>query len=404
VVRKNIADVAIAGGGLVGATLAIALAQHNLTSIVIDCQHPDEATTGENDGRTTAVSYGSRQILEKLDIWEKINPHAEPIAHINIFQQSSLSETPTTPWAVYFNPEDTGNLPIGYMVENSVLRKALVDTARTISAIQWIAPAQINHTRRNAEGVVAELTDGRCFETSLIVGAEGRLSPVREEAGLAIRQWDYAQMALVAHIFHEHPHQGTAWEIFQVQGPFAVLPLPDCPQSGRHCSGIVWTGSPARMEELLKLNNEDLSGELEKIFPYYGSPCFSGKRWIYPLSAMIAKKCIGHRLAIIGDAAHVVHPVGGQGVNLGWRDARDLASVLAKAKKFGLDLGGEEQLKTYQQLRRRDVLSVLAMTDGLVRLFSHTSGILHFLCSAGLGTVNQLSFIKRRLVRKVMGI
>jgi 2-octaprenyl-6-methoxyphenol hydroxylase len=210
-------------------------------------------------------------------------------------------------------------------------------------------------------------------------------------------------MALIAHVSHEKPHCGGAWEVFQPMGPFAILPLGKSP-SGHNRSGIVWTGSPEEIERLLSLDDAALSKELFEIFPYYGAIEVSGKRWSYPLSASIAKATTEHRLAIVGDAAHTVHPVAGQGVNLGWRDAKTMAEVLIKARNLGLDIGSTSVLADYERRRRFDTASILAMTDGMVRLFSNQSSILSFLRNAGLGIVNQIPPLKRRLMRHAMGI
>jgi 2-octaprenyl-6-methoxyphenol hydroxylase len=211
-------------------------------------------------------------------------------------------------------------------------------------------------------------------------------------------------MALIAHVTHEKPHHGSAWEVFQPQGPFAILPLKICPATGAYRSGIVWTGSPEDTDRLLSLDDAVISAELQEIFPYFGTIQLSGKRWSYPLSAMIAKGTVGHRFAIVGDAAHTVHPVAGQGVNLGWRDAQALAEVLGKARRLGLDIGSKSILQDYQRRRRVDTASILAMSDGMVRLFSNKSSMLSFLRNTGLGIVNQVPPLKRRLMRHAMGI
>lgn len=392
------ADVVIVGGGLVGGTLSVALAQENFNVAVIDRESPDELLEPDLDGRTTAVSYGSKLIFEKLGIWEKVEHAAEPILDIRVFERDS-------PWAIYYDHRDVGGVPMGYIVENRVLRQGIFHRATELAnQIAWMAPANVLQTTRNLGEVIIDLEDGRSLKSPLLVGAEGRLSPTRDDANLKTYRWSYEKTALIAHVRHEKPHLGTAWEIFQPQGPFAILPLRTCPHSGKHRSGIVWTGSPNDIKQLLKLDDETLSLELHELFPYFGTMEVSGKRWSYPLSAMVAKDTVDHRLAILGDAAHTVHPVAGQGVNLGWRDAETLADVLGKARSLGLDIGSMSILKDYQQRRRMDTLSILAMSDGMVRLFSNNSSILSFLRNTGLGLVNQIPPLKRRLMRHAMGI
>jgi 2-octaprenyl-6-methoxyphenol hydroxylase len=294
---------------------------------------------------------------------------------------------------------------MGYIVENKVLRQGIFHRAHElVDRLAWIAPAMVETTDRQSHKAIVRLTDGRIVEAALIIGAEGRLSPTREKAGIENFHWSYHQAALIAHTQHEKPHQGSAWEIFQPQGPFAILPMRCCPQTGAYRSGLVWTGSREDIERLLALDDTAISRELEELFPYFGTIKISGKRWSYPLSAMVAKQAVGHRLAIVGDAAHVVHPVAGQGVNLGWRDAHELGCVLGQAKQLGLDLGSKSILQNYQRRRRVDTLSILALTDGMVRLFSNRSSILSFLRNAGLGAVNQIPPLKRRLIKRAMGI
>jgi len=397
-VNPSRVDVVVIGGGLVGGTLAIALAQQGFRVAVIDRESPEELLKPDVDGRTTAVSYGSKLIFDQLGIWNKVDHAAEPILNIRAFERDS-------PWAIYYDHRDVGNVPMGYIVENRILRQGIFHRAAELSdSLNWIAPASVTRTERTFERVIVELADGYTLSASLLVGAEGRLSPTRDEAGFKTFQWRYEKLALIAHVSHEKPHQGSAWEIFQPQGPFAILPLKTCPVTGAYRSGIVWTGSPNDINRLLALDDGAISTELQEIFPYFGAIQLSGKRWSYPLSAMIAKRTVDHRLAIVGDAAHTVHPVAGQGVNLGWRDAQTLAEVIGKAKRLGIDIGSKSILQDYQRQRRIDTASILAMSDGMVRLFSNQSSILSFLRNTGLGIVNQIPPLKRRLMRHAMGI
>lgn len=392
------ADVVIVGGGLVGGTLGVALAQQKFSVAVIDREAPENLLKPDLDGRTTAVSYGSKLIFDHLHIWNKIEHAAEPILDIRVFERGS-------PWAVYYDYRDVGDVPMGYIVENRVLRQGIFSQARELqNHLTWIAPATVVQTERNPEGTVIHLSDGRILKAPLLVGAEGRLSSTRDEAGLKTFRWNYKQTALIAHVTHEKPHEGSAWEIFQPQGPFAILPLRPCPTTGAYRSGIVWTGSCDDIRRLLDLDDAAISAALQDIFPYFGVIHLSGKRWSYPLGAMIAKETISHRLVIVGDAAHGVHPVAGQGVNLGWRDAQTLADVLGKAKELGLDIGSKSVLQGYQNRRRLDTLSILAMSDGMVRLFSNKSSVLSFLRNTGLGVVNRIPPLKRHLMRRAMGL
>lgn len=397
-VKPQIMDVVIVGGGLVGGTLGVALAQQGFMVTVIDRESSETLLKPDLDGRTTAVAYGSKLIFDHLNIWPKVEHAAEPILDIRVFEKDS-------PWAVYYDHQDVGPDPMGYIVENRTLRQGIFQRAQELSDnLIWRAPAEVHQTERHLETAIIHLEDGHVLKAPLIIGAEGRLSPLRDEAGIKTHQWRYNQSALIAHVRHEKPHEGKAWEIFQPQGPFAILPLRKCTLTGMCRSGIVWTGSPEDIHRLLELDDVKISQELQEIFPYYGTLELSGKRWSYPLSAMVARSTVDHRLAIVGDAAHTVHPVAGQGVNLGWRDAQTLAEVLKKAKDLGLDIGSKSILSEYQHRRRLDTASILAMSDGMVRLFSNKSSILSFMRTTGLGIVNQIPPLKRRLIRKAMGI
>lgn len=390
-------DVIIIGGGLAGGMLAIGLAQQNFKVAVIDKEPPDELLKPDYDGRTTAVAYGSKLIFDDLGIWDKVMHAAEPIFTIHVFEKDS-------PWAIHYDHKDLGSEPMGYIVENRLLRQNVFYRAQELKqTLTWLAPAEVSHTERQSHEVTVHLADKRVLKSSLLIAAEGRTSRTRDEAGIQSKRWSYEQMALIAHVSHEKPHQGGAWEIFQPIGPFAILPLRKS-STANNRSGIVWTGSPEEIKRLLWLDDTAISKELYEIFPYYGTIEVAGKRWSYPLSASIAKATTDHRLAIVGDAAHTVHPVAGQGVNLGWRDAKTLVEVLTRARNLGLDIGSASILADYERRRRFDTTSIVAMTDGMVRLFSNQSSILSFLRNAGLGMVNQIPPLKRRLMRHAMGI
>lgn len=391
-------DSVVIGGGLVGGTLGVAFAQQGLSVTVVDRESQNNLLKPTLDGRTTFVSYGSRLIFDQLGIWEKVAPAAEPILTIRVFERGS-------PWAVYYDHQDVGDVPMGYIVENQVLRQGIFQRTQELNEhLNWIAPMDVAQTEYTPASAIVHLVNGDALKAPLVIGAEGRHSPTRDQAGLETVRWNYQQMALIAHVRHEKPHQGAAWEIFQPQGPFAILPLKACPTTGAFRSGIVWTGKPEDINHLLSLDDVAISKELQSLFPYFGDIHLSGQRWSYPLAAMVAKSVARPRLAIVGDAAHVIHPVAGQGVNLGWRDAQALAQAVGEAKRLGLDIGSENILRSYQRHRRLDAASILAMTDGMVRLFSNKSTILSFLRNAGLGAVNQTPPLKRRLMRRAMGL
>ncbi len=391
---KHKPEVVIVGGGLVGAVLAISLAQKKIPVTVIDKEPLDQQIKPENDGRTTAVSYGSQQIFNELGIWQDIEPCAQPIWEIRVFENGS-------PWTVDYDYKDVGSNPMGYIVENKVIRKAIQSHINN-PYLDWVSPATIESTKKLKEKVVINLQDKRVIEAKLLVGAEGRFSPTRNQSSIATKTWDYPQIALVAHIQHEKQHQGTAWEVFFKEGPLAVLPMFDCPETGNPRSGLVWVKS--KKHDWAKETDEQLADELQELFPFYGKVKICSRRWTYPLSALTVDSMIDDRLVLIGDAAHVVHPIAGQGVNLGWRDAAVLADCIQKAISLGLDIGSHTTLSAYQNKRKLDHRSILLMTDGINRLFSNSSTALHILRNAGFAAVNNIKPLKRFFMKKAMGL
>jgi 2-octaprenyl-6-methoxyphenol hydroxylase len=387
-------EVAIVGGGLVGAVLAIGLTQKKVSVTVIDREALDQQIKPENDGRTTAVSYGSQQIFNELGVWENMEPYAQPIWEIRVFEDGS-------PWTVDYDYKDIGPNPMGYIIENKVIREA-IQSHLDSPYLNWVAPANIESTKRLKEKVVVTLQDQRIIEAKLLVGAEGRFSPTRNQSSISTKTWEYSQIALVAHIQHEKPHNGTAWEIFFPEGPLAVLPMFDCPETGRPRSGLVWVKS--KKHDWKKETDEQLASKLLDHFPFYGKMQFCSRRWTYPLSALTVDSMIDDRLVLIGDAAHVVHPIAGQGVNLGWRDAIALAECIKEAASLGLDIGSYTTLSHYQKKRKPDHRSVLLMMDGINRLFSNSSTTLHILRNAGFSVVNNVKPLKRFFMKKAMGI
>lgn len=386
-------DVIIIGGGLVGATLAIGLAQQNISVTVVDRENSESLLLPQKDGRTTAVSYGSQQILAKLGAWEAIAPYAQSIWEIRVFEGGS-------PWTVDYDHKDLGPNPMGYIVENRILRQALYD-CRNLSHLNWLAPNNVKSVDYQDNKVITHLENGEVIESSLLVGAEGRHSPTRAQSSICTKAWDYPQHALVTHLTHEKPHNGTAWEIFLPDGPLAILPLLD-DENGNHRSGIVWGKS--RKHDWFRWSDEELANKIQEHFPFYGDIKICNQRWTYPLSALMVDSIIDHRRVLVGDAAHLVHPIAGQGVNLGWRDADSLTKCLVEAKSVGLDIGSYTVLENYQRERKRDHRAVLFMTDGINKLFNNSSSILHFARNAGFAAVNHIKPLKRFFMKKAMGL
>jgi len=387
-------DVVIIGGGLVGATLAVGLAQNGFNVAVVDKENPDHLLTPDHDGRTTAVSLGSKKIFEKLGVWETMAPYAQPIWEIRVFEDGS-------PWTVDYHHKDIGPEPMGYIVQNQFLRQSLYQ-GLSLPNLKWIAPALVESIDYQDQFALVKVQGGQKIEAKLVVGAEGRSSPTRSKSSISVKTWDYPEQALVAHITHEKPHNGCAWEVFLPEGPLALLPMFDHPETGNPRSGIVWAKSRQHNWDLW--SDDDLAAQIENHFPLYGKMTVCSKRWTYPLLALTVDSLIDRRLVLVGDAAHVVHPIAGQGVNLGWRDADALVHHLTNVKSLGLDIGCVTTLEAYQRERKKDHRSVLFMTDGIDRLFRHPSRILRFARNAGFALVNHTPPLKRFLMKKAMGL
>jgi 2-octaprenyl-6-methoxyphenol hydroxylase len=387
-------DVLIVGGGLVGRVLAHALVQNALSVVLVDKDHPHDQVRPEIDGRTTAVSYGSKQFLNSLGLWDSIAPYAEPILDIRVFEHGFS-------WTVDYTHKDLGNDPMGYIVENQYLRQSF-HKEDTTGLLHVFAPRTLQSHTVTETGVEAQLSCGQQIRASLIVGAEGRFSPTRSKSSIRTKMWDYDQTVLVAHVLHEKPHQGTAWEVFFPEGPLAFLPMQNCPQTNGFQSGIVW--AKGRNYGWDTFSNAQLEAELMKVFPFYGALTLNSKRWTYNLTGLHVSSAVDKRFALVGDAAHVLHPIAGQGVNVGWRDVASLAPLLGRAKKLGLDVGGFETLQVYARHRKKDHAFALGITDGIFRLFSNNSSILSLVRNAGFAAVNTIPFLKRYLMKKAMGV
>lgn len=391
-----VADVCILGGGLVGGVLGIALARSGMSVVVVDRDAKGFMVNPKTDGRTTAVNLASKMIFDQLGLWERIAPHAEPILDIKVFEGGS-------PWSIHFEHKMLGADPMGYIVENRFIRQAIIQQALLQPNIIWYDQTSLLSKKISQSGIDIYLSNGQEFRASLLVGAEGRESPTRDDAGIKSYKFSYKQKGLVFSVYHEKPHQNIAWEVFLPSGPLAFLPIQDCQTIGCHRSGVVWTLPLEEGDFWFAQENHVLTAKLKEIFGFLGEFDIVGQKWLYPLTAQVVDRFIDERLVIVGDAAHVCHPVAGQGVNVGWRDAAILAEHMQRAKHLGIDLGSGVVLKDYQRARRLDTWSIFAMTDGMVRLFSNNSTALHFLRNAGLGTVNRITPLKRFFMRRAMG-
>jgi 2-octaprenyl-6-methoxyphenol hydroxylase len=394
------ADCVIAGGGLVGATLAIALADAGLEVVVVDRADPDTVMSAPYDGRTCAIAYGSQRLLETIGVWDGMAPAAEPIHDIHVSDGSS-------PLFLHFSFGELGDryagAPFGWIVENRATRQALYERARGIEALSMRWRRSVADW--STDGAMAEvvLDDGKRIETPLLIAADGSDSALRSKARIATTNWRYRQTAIVCVAAHELPHRGIAHERFLKAGPFALLPMTDDPVVG-HRSSVVWTEDPDRVAGLLALPDDDFSDELRRRFgDWYGAIRVAGPRWSYPLRLLHAETYIRPRFALIGDAAHTIHPIAGQGLNLGLRDVAALAEVLVDAHRLGLDLGASHLLKRYERWRRFDNMALMSGMDALNRLFSNDVPPIRWARDIGIAAVNRMPGLKRFFMQHAMG-
>jgi 2-octaprenyl-6-methoxyphenol hydroxylase len=385
-------ELIVSGGGLVGLTLAIAAASAGLDVTVVDREAPPRMVAEAFDGRSSAIAFGSQRVLAGIGLWDKIAAEAEPIREIRVADGDS-------PLFLHYDHSELGDDPLGYIVENRVLRRALFARVAELPHLRHLAPATVVKAERGGAGVRVELEDGRSLRGSLLVGADGRLSPLRRDAGIRTVEWSYPQTGIVCTVHHERPHLGIAVEHFLPAGPFAILPM----TSDR--SSIVWTERAALAPRMMALGEADFLAELSHRFgDFLGKLTIVGPRWSYPLSLMHAQNYVGQRLALIGDAAHVIHPIAGQGLNLGLRDVAALAELIVDARRLGLDIGNPDTLARYERWRRFDNTMLAAVTDGLNRLFSNSLTPLATVRDVGLAIVNRLPPAKRFLMRHAMGM
>jgi 2-octaprenyl-6-methoxyphenol hydroxylase len=385
-------DVLIVGGGLVGGTLAAALALAGVKVVVVDRQAPSAALDAAFDGRYSAIALGSRRVLSTIGLWADLASAAAPIEDIRVSEGKS-------PFFLHYDHRETGDEPFGFMVENRAFRQALARRLPKSPGVTLLAPAGVARLERQAGGVTAWLEDGRQVSAALAIGADGRGSTTRNGAGIRVTRWSYKQSGIVCTVEHERPHGFIAHERFLPAGPFAILPIPG------NRSSIVWTEHADLAPALMALGDDGFLAELERRFgDFLGSLRVVGPRWSYPLSLQFAEAATARRLALAGDAAHAMHPIAGQGLNMGLRDVAALAEVLIDARRLGLDAGDAAVLERYQRWRRFDNTLMLAATDALNRLFSNEFPPLRLARDVGLAVVDRLRPLKRLFMRQAMGL
>ena len=385
------ADVIILGGGLVGLTLAIALDKHGLSSIVVDPADPEKTLTPQYDGRATAVSSSSWRMLEAIGVGGRLEGQGCPINSIRV--SDGLE-----PGGLQFDTPE-GDDPLGMMFENRLLRAALRDATKECANVTLMMPAKPAEVVRDGNSVRVALDDSRLVTAPLLVGAEGRHSPTREAAHIPVARWSYDHAAIVATITHERHHENAAYEIFYPAGPFAILPMLPGTRSA-----IVWSIPAGQSTAMMDLPDRAMSHEVEKrMGGFLGRIEMAGPRSFYRLGFHHAAKLTAERLALVGDAGHGIHPIAGQGLNLGFRDAAALAQVLVEGARLGLDLGDAQLMARYERWRSLDTFMVAAATDGLTRLYGIPGRTASRIRRLGMSAVQKVGPLKDRLMAEARG-
>ncbi len=389
-------DVIIVGGGLAGLSLSCLLGKiDGLRVACIDRDAPKDQLA--SDERTTSISYGSAQILKRAGVWDKLETAGCPIENIEILDGDS-------PLLLQFLSAEVKGKAFGWIISNHHIRTTLMQQMSALKAVDHIAPARVKdfEIEENAARVILE--DGKSISAKLIVGADGRGSSVRDFMDVSVRGWNYHQRAVVCFINHENPHHNKAVEHFWPEGPFAILPMID-DENGHHRSSLVFTEHGKNRNGLMSLSDDEFLAEVQNRFPQsYGNvEVVDNKRKAYPLSLTHAAQYIAPRMVLVADAAHGIHPIAGQGLNLGFRDLDCLSKLIESATQNGTDIGGDDLLQSYQRKRRPDNMAMVAVTDGLVRLFSNDLPPIKALRRLGLRTVSKVARAKKFFMHRAMG-
>ncbi|MDU9005113.1 FAD-dependent monooxygenase [Sedimentitalea todarodis] len=390
-------DIIIVGGGLNGPALALAMAQTGHRVTVIDALPTETRGDAAFDGRGYALALASQRLLSVIGIWDRVVADAQPMLEIKV-TDGHAGQGPS-PFFMHFDHAEIEEGPMGYMVEDRHLRPAFLDAMNSEPGIAQISGRSVVAQSVVAAGASVTLDDGAQVTSRILIGSDGRNSGTAARAGIKRTGWDYGQTALVCAIAHEKPHEGIAHQFFMPPGPLAILPL-----TGNR-SSIVWS---ERAQDAKRINALDDQGYLAALHPrfgdFLGDISLAGGRFTYPLNLTIANRFVDDRLALIGDAAHGVHPIAGQGLNAGLRDVAALAETLTMATRRGEDIGAQSVLERYQQWRRFDTTTLALATDAFNRLFSNDNALLRMGRDLGMGLVNAVPRLRRGFIREAAGL
>lgn len=391
------ADIVIVGGGLNGPALGVALAQAGLRVTVVDARPAGARAEAGFDGRAYALALASKRLLSVIGVWPRLEAKVQPILQIKA--SDGVAGQGPAPFFLTFDHAELEEGPMGFMAEDRHLYAAFL-AAMAESGVRLISGETVVSQEVTAGGVVVELASGRRVSARVLVGCDGRASGVAQRAGIGRTGWGYGQTALVTAIRHEKDHHGIAQQFFMPSGPLAILPLP-----GGHLSSIVWSETDAQAQAIQALSDEDYLAALRPRFgDFLGGISLAGERFTYPLNLTLANSFVADRVALVGDAAHGVHPIAGQGLNLGLRDVGALAQVLIEAQRRGEDIGAADVLERYQRWRRFDSTALALGMDAVNRLFSNDNPVLRLGRDLGLGLVNAVPGLRRGFMRQAAGL
>jgi 2-octaprenyl-6-methoxyphenol hydroxylase len=390
-------DLLIVGGGLNGPALALAAAQAGLSSTVIDALPEPTRKNAAFDGRAYALALASVRLLQNLGIWHRVAENAQPMLEIKV-SDGRAGEGPS-PFFLHFDHAEIEEGPMGHMLEDRFLRRALIEAMAEQPLITQVSNDTVTAQESHATGVSVTLASGKTLTGRILIGADGRASGTAARAGIRRTGWGYGQTALVAAIEHELPHHGIAHQFFMPPGPLAILPLPG------NVSSIVWSETDATAARFAALPDADFMEVLRPRFgDFLGAITLRGARYTYPLSLTVANSFVADRLALIGDAAHGMHPIAGQGLNAGLRDVAALAQVMTEAARRGEDIAAPDVLARYQQWRRFDTATLALATDLTNRLFSNDNPLLRAARDLGMGALGHMPRLRRGFIREAAGL